>query len=141
MKTATMTRIALSFGGILIGFVMFAAGCWVGYERRVLTEAYAIPAVDKHLTDASIAALLLHQIDSGRLEDARRLLHLQLEGDILVVEALLDFSDPRSRDLAKKVFSQIEEYKAKHPDTYRAPSKPDAELAARVDSIIKRSRE
>ncbi|MGH8729695.1 MAG: hypothetical protein ACREV9_16405 [Burkholderiales bacterium] len=141
MKTTTMAKIALSFGGILIGFVMFAAGCWLGYERRVMTEAYAIPTVDKHLTDASVAALLLHQIDSGRLDDARRLLRLQLEGDILVVEALFDFADPRSRDLAKNVFSQIEEYKAKHPDSYRPSPKPDAELAARVDSIIKRWQE
>jgi hypothetical protein len=139
MKSTILQKIALSFGAVLIGVVMFAAGCYVGFERRVLTEAYAVPTVDKHLMDASVSAMLLHQIDSGRLNDARHLLHLQLEGDILVVDSLLDSSDARTRELARKLFTQIEEYRSKHPDSYQQRAQPDAELTARIDSILQRT--
>lgn len=139
MKSTTTKNVALGFGTVLIGFAMFAAGCYVGNERRVLTEAYAVPTVDKHLMDASVTAMLLNQIDSGRLDDARHLLHLQLEGDILVVEALLDSSDVRSRELARKVSTQIDEYRAKHPASYQHQAAPDAGLTARIDAIFRRT--
>lgn len=134
-----MRRVALTFGAVLIAIVMFAGGWYAGFERRILTEAYAIPTVDKHLTDASITAMLLQQIDSGRVNDARHLLHLQLEGDIAVVETLVDFSDVRTRELAKKVLSHIEEYRAKHPASYQRLAKPDAELTAKIESILQRA--
>lgn len=139
MTNNTLKSIALTFGAIMIGLVMFAAGGYVGFERRVLTEAYAVPTVDKHLMDASVSAMLLNQIDSGRLDDARHLLHLQLEGDILVVEALLDSSDVRTRELARKVLAQIEEYRAKYPASYQRHSQPSPDLATRVEAILQRS--
>lgn len=134
-----MKRVALTFGAVLIAIVMFAGGWYAGFERRILTEAYAIPTVDKHLTDASITVMLLQQIDSGRVNDARHLLHLQLEGDIAVVETLVDFSDVRTRELTKKVLSHIEEYRAKHPASYQRLAKPDAELTAKIESILQRA--
>lgn len=133
-----MRKIALTFGAILLAIVAFSAGCYIGFERRMLTEAYAVPTVDKHLMDASVNAMLLHQIDSGRLDDARHLLHLQLEGDIVVIDSLLDSSDVRSRELAQRVLTQIEEYRAKHPASYQRHVKTNTELTTKIDSILRR---
>src|SRR5688572_16456682 len=113
-----MKKFALIFGTILVAAALVAAGWYLGYDRRVLTEAYAIPVVDKHLTEAAVTALVIHHLDSARTDDARHMLRLQLDGQIVAIDALLDTSDARSRDLASKVFARIAHYRSEHPSSY-----------------------
>ena len=60
-----MKKLGIATGVILLAGILVATGWYIGFGHRFLTEAYAITAVDKDLTDASQKAMLLHQIDSG----------------------------------------------------------------------------
>jgi hypothetical protein len=138
-----MKKLAFIVGIVLIAAALVTAGWYVGYAQRVFfTEAYAIPTTDKHLTDVAITAMILNQIDSGRLDDARHYLQLRLEGEILSVDSLLDSSDARTHELARKVFVKIGQYRSEHPSSYTGEmAHPDADVMAKIDSILKRSSE
>jgi hypothetical protein len=107
-----MNKFAFILGLVLIAAVLIASGWWLGFRQRYVTEAYSITALDKHLTDAGFKAMLLHELDTGHPDEASRMLRLELDGDILMVDSLLDSSDARSRDLASKVFARIAVYRA-----------------------------
>jgi hypothetical protein len=131
-----MKKFAFIFGLVLIAAVLVAAGWWLGFRERYLTEAYSITTLDKQLTDAGVKAMLLHQLDSGHPDDARRMLRLELDGDILMVDSLLDSSDARSRDLASKVFARIAAYRAEYPTNYTAQM---PEVDAKIAEILRRA--
>ena len=71
-----MKKFAFILGLVLVVAALVAAGWWLGFRERYLTEAYAITTLDKQITDASIKAVLLHQIDSGHPDEARKMLRL-----------------------------------------------------------------
>ena len=131
-----MKKFAFILGLVLIAVALVAAGWWLGFRERYLTEAYAITTLDKQITDASLKVMLLNQIDSGRPDEARKMLQLDLDGDILVIDSLMDYSDARSRDLARKVFARIAAYRAKYPanETNDMP-----EVDAKISDILRRA--
>src|SRR5688572_6504791 len=92
---------------VLVSAALVAGGWYVGYYQRVLTEAYAITVVDKQITEAAVTALIIHQLDSAQIDDARYMLRLRLDGHIAVIDSLLDTSDARTRDLAERFFMRI----------------------------------
>lgn len=136
-----MKKLAFILGVLFLAAGLVAVGWWLGFRERYLTEAYAIPVVDKHLTECSTTAMLIEQIDSGRIADARHFLRLQLDGDILTVDSLLDSSDARTRDLAQKVFARIERYRAEHPDSQTGQVvQSSADVDAKIEDILRRAR-
>jgi hypothetical protein len=95
--------------------------------------------VDKYIGEAGTKAMLLHEIDAGQPDDMRRvreMLRLELDGDILMVDSLLDSSDARSRELARKVFAHIAEYRAQYPTNYPT-TLPEAD--AKIADILRRA--
>lgn len=135
-----MKKLGLILGVVILTAGLVVGGWFLGLQQRVLTEAYAIPTVDKHITEAMVKAMLIHQIDSGRIDDARHHLLLQVEGHILTVDALLDYSDARSRELARKVFSRIAHYRAEHPNSYtQRLAHPDPDVMAKINSILSKA--
>lgn len=137
-----MKKLALVIISILAAAILVAAGWWFGFQQRMLTEAYAIPTIDKHLTEASMKALILHQMDSGRLDDARRMIQLQLDGEILVVDSLIDDADARSRDLAQKVFARIAAYRTGHSASYTGSlARSSTEVDAKIADILRRAKQ
>ena len=131
-----MKKFAFILGLVLIAAALVAAGWWLGFRERYLTEAYTITTLDKQITDASIKSLLLHQIDSGHPDEARKMLRLELDGDILMIDSLMDYSDARSRDLASKVFARIAAYRAEYPTNYTAQM---PEVDAKIAEILRRA--
>ena len=131
-----MKKLAFILGLVLIAAALVAAGWWLGFRERYLTEAYAITTLDKQITDASIKAILLHQIDSGHPDEARKMLRLELDGDVLMIDSLMDYSDSRSRDLASKVFARIAAYRAEYPTNY-TDTMP--EVDAKIADILRRA--
>lgn len=121
-------------GLILIAAALMAVGWWLGARERYLTEAYATSTVDKLLAEASVKALILHQLDAGNMGEARQLLRLELDGDILVVDSLLDSSDARNRDFARKVFARMASYRAEYPSNYTAQM---PEVDAKIAEILR----
>ncbi len=131
-----MKKFAFILGLVLVAAALVAAGWWLGFRERYLTEAYAITTLDKQITDASIKAVLLHQIDSGHPDEARKMLRLELDGDILMIDSLMDYSDARSRDLASKVFERIAAYRAEYPANY---TNGMPEVDAKIAEILRRA--
>jgi hypothetical protein len=131
-----MKKFAFILGIVVIAASLVAVGWWLGFRQRYLTEAYAITALDNHLTDAAIKAMMLHEMDVGRPDKVRQSLRLELDGDILMVDSLLDSSDARSRDLASKVFAQIATYRAEYPANY---TNEMPEVDAKIAEILHRA--
>jgi hypothetical protein len=131
-----MKKFAFILGFVLIAAALVTVGWWLGFRERYLTEAYSITTLDKQLTDASVRAMLLHQIDSGHSDDAHQMLSLELDGDILTIDSLLDSSDARSRDLASKVFARIAAYRAEYPADY---TNTMPEVDAKIAEILRRA--
>ena len=96
-----MKKFGFIIGIVLVAAILVAVGYWLGFGQRFMADAYAIPVVDKHVTEAAKTLVLLEAIDSGRLDDAKHSLRLELDGQILTVDALLDSADDRSRELAR----------------------------------------
>jgi hypothetical protein len=128
-------------GTILVAAALVAIGWWFGARQRVLNELFTVTVVDKQITEAVTTSLLLNNIDSGALDDARSTLKLQLDGNILFIDLLLPDCDERTRDLAQKVFARIGQYRAEHPATYsgKFPAQ-DAAVEAKINSILDRAR-
>ena len=49
-----MKSYVLILGKIVVAGAFFAGGWYVGHDRRILSDVYAIPVIDKHLTEESI---------------------------------------------------------------------------------------
>lgn len=133
-----MKKFAFILGLVLTAAALVAAGWWLGFRERYLTEAYTITTLDKQITDASIKSLLLHQIDSGHPDEVRKMLRLELDGDLLMIDSLMDYSDFRSRDLASKVFARIAAYRAEYPTNYTAQM---PEVDAKIAEILRRAKQ
>lgn len=133
-----MKKFAYVFGLVLLTAVLVAAGYWLGFAQRFMTDAYSITVIDKSLTDATVKALILHHLDSGKIDDARHLLQSELDADIITVDSLLDYSDARNKDLAGKIFARIAAYRAQYPSNYVGQI---PKVDAKVDSILKQAGE
>jgi hypothetical protein len=130
----------LALGGIIIAATLVLGGWRMGFSHRVLTEAYSITAIDKALTDASVKAMLIDQIDSDHLADARKHLQLELDADIFTVDVLLDSADDRTRDLAQKVFARITCYREAHAQKQVSASW-QADVDVKIASILERAKQ
>ncbi len=137
-----MKKLASILISIVAAAVLVAVGWWFGFGQRLLTEAYAVATVDKHITETTKTFSMLRQLDSGEIEDAKHMLRLQLDGDILTVDWLMDYTDTRTREMARKIFSRIAEYRAKHPNGYTGIlAHTDAEVDAKIASILRKAKQ
>ena len=136
-----MKKLGLIFGIVLIAAILVGAGVWLGFTHRFMTEAYSVTALDKSLTDASIKAAILHELDSGQTDKARSLLRSQLEADIVTIWAFGDYSDARSRKMATNVLARIAAFRAEYPAIYtNRTSGDEAQIDAKVTSILEQAR-
>ncbi len=138
MSTA-MKKFAFIVGIVLLASILVAGGFWAGFVHRYMTDAYSVTALDKSLTDASVHAMLLHDLDSGRVDNARRLLRSELDGNIVSIWALGDYSDPRSRKMATNVLARIAAFRAEYPSIY-TNREDSAEIDAKIASILEQAR-
>ena len=135
-----MRKFGFIVGIVLVAAVLVALGWLLGAQTRVLTQMLSVQMLDKHITDTAVTASLIHQIDSGRVDDARQMLQLQLGGHILAVDSFLDAGDERNRELARKVFARIARYRSEYPQSYTGKlARVDAEVSAKIDSILERA--
>lgn len=135
-----MKRFASILGIVLVAALLAAAGFWLGSLNRFMTRAYSTTALDKALTDASIRALILHDLDSGQIDKARRMLRSQLDSDIITIWAFGDYSDDRSRKLATNVLARIAAFRAEHSAIYtNRTSGAEAEIDAKIASILEQA--
>ena len=97
--------------------------------------------MDKALTDASIRARILHHLDSGHVDDARRLLRSRLDSDIITIWAFADYSDARSRKMATNILARIAAFRAEFPSGYtNRLSDDEAQIDSMIASILEQAR-
>jgi len=136
-----MKRFAFIFGIILIAAILVAAGFWLGFGQRFMRDAYSVTALDKSLTDASTHAMLLHELDSGHIDDARSLLRSELDSDIITIWAFGDYSDARSRKMATNVLARIAAFRAEYPSIYTNRTSGDwAQIDTKIAAILEQAR-
>jgi len=113
------------------------ASYWLGSVHGFMRDAFSVTALDKALTDASIQARILHHLDSGRIDDARRLLRSRLDSDITTIWAFDDYTDARSRKMATNVLAGIAAFRAEFPAVYTNRTTGDeAQIDAMIASIL-----
>jgi len=136
-----MKRFAFIFGIVLIAAILVAAGFLLGFGQRFMTDAYSVTALDKSLTDASTHAMLLHELDSGHIDEARGLLRSELDSDIVTIWAFGDYSDARSRKMATNVLARIAEFRAEYPSIYtNRTSGDEAQVDAKIASLLEQAK-
>lgn len=127
---------------VIAAAILVAVGWWFGFQQRLLSVAYAVPTVDKHITEAAMTFSMLRQLDSGEIEDAKHMLRLRLDGDVLTVEGLMDYTDTRTRETARKIFTHIADYRAQHPSSYTGSlAHTDADVDAKIGSILQKAKQ
>jgi hypothetical protein len=137
-----MKKLAIILISIVAVAALVAVGWWFGFQQRFLTEAYAVPMVDKQITETTMTFSMLRQLDSGEIADARHMLRLRLDGNILTVDGLMDYTDARTRETARKIFAHIAEYRAQHPYSYTGSlAQTDAQVDAKIASILQKSKQ
>jgi hypothetical protein len=143
IESVSMKKFAFIIGIILVAAVLITIGWVFGFQERFYTDSLAITTLDKQLSDAAMKEALIEQIDSGKTNDARYMISIELDGDILIINSLLDYSDTRSEDLAHKIFTRIGSYRAERPVTYAGylAQNSDTNITAVIDSILKRTSE
>ena len=137
-----MKKLAVILISVVAAAALVAVGWWFGFQQRLLTEAFAVPTVDKHITETTMTFSMLRQLDSGEIDDAKHMLKLQLDGNILLIDGLMDYTDERTRETARKVFARIAEHRAAHPQSYTGElAHTDAEVDAKIASILQRAKQ
>jgi len=132
-----MKKFAFIFGVVLLAAILVVAGYWLGSVHGFMRDAFSVTALDKALTDASIQARILHHLDSGRIDDARRLLRSRLDSDITTIWAFDDYTDARSRKMATNVLAGIAAFRAEFPAVYTNRTTGDeAQIDAMIASIL-----
>jgi hypothetical protein len=136
-----MKKLAFVSGILLIGAILVAAGYWLGFGQRFATEMFSITALDNALTAASSRAMILHELDSGHVDDARSFLRTELDGDILTIWAMGDYSDSRNRKMATNLLNRIASYRAEYPSNYTNRNSGDeAQIDAKIASILEEAK-
>jgi hypothetical protein len=136
-----MKKFAFIFGIVLIAVILVAAGYWLGFGQRFMTDAYSATALDKSLIDASIRARILHALDSGHIDAARSLLRSELDSDVVTIWAFGDYSDVRSRKMATNVLAGIAAFRVEYPSNYmNRTSGDEAQIDAKIASILEQAR-
>jgi len=140
MTNAPMKKLAFILGIVLIAAVLVAAGFWLGFAQRFMRDAYSVTVLDKSLSDASMSAMILHDLDSGQVDRARSLLRSQLDTDIVSIWAFGDYSDARTRKMATNVLARIAAFRAEYSSIYTNRTGDAAEIDAKIASILEQAR-
>ena len=137
-----MKKILLIFVGVVATILLVGIGWIIGFQSKFFMQAYSITSFDKTLTDLSTTEMLLRDIQTGKTDDAKDSLQMQMDVDILMIDDLINCTDGRSRDLARKMLTEIAHDRAEFPPKYSGDlPKIDAEVEAKIDSILKRASE
>ena len=137
-----MKKLAVILISLVAAMALVAVGWWFGFQQRLLTEGFAVPTVDKQITETTMTFSMLRQLDSGEIEDTKHMLRLRLDGNILTVDGLMDYTDARTREIARKIFTHIAKYRAEHPYSYTGNlAQAGAEVDAKIVSILQKAKQ
>jgi len=134
------------FLSIVAGIILAAALIYVGWifgaRTHFMAEAFSVTVVDKDLTDLAMKELILNQLQKGEIGDVKNSLQMEIDGNILTIDAFRDDMDARSLALARGIFSRIAQDRAKLTNNYIGNlPKMDADVDAKIKLILKQASE
>ena len=136
-----MKKLAFIVGIVLLAAILVVVGYWVGSAHGFMRDLYSSTVLDRALTDASIQARILHNLDSGHIDDARRLVRSRLDSDITTIWAFNEYSDARSRKMATNVLAGIAAFRAEFAAIYtNRTNDSEVQIDAMIASILEEAR-
>jgi len=128
--------------GIMLAAALIYVGWIFGARTHFMTEAFSVTVVDKAMTDLTMKELMLNEIQEGKIEDVKHSLQLDIDGDILTIDAFRDDVDARSLDISRKILSRIAQDRAKFTNNYVGDlPKMDSEVEAKINLILEKASE
>jgi hypothetical protein len=125
-------KIALPYVGAVLGAIaIFAAGAYSGawFTGRVLTA----PLGQRDLAQLADRHALLHSLDAGHVEDARTLLILEEDGDLMSLDMLSPYL---SDDLAKSTCRIMQVVAKRRADNAAMYAKTEASSDPEVRNFV-----
>jgi hypothetical protein len=129
----------------------------------VSSEVLKMHMFNTAYTEVTFTEAVIEQLDSGRIDDARQMLRVHLDGDILGLDSIpespaispgdmvalrdlnasIQSSHGSMRESANRILARVARHRADHPWTYTGdlPHSTNAEVEAKLDSILKRASE
>jgi len=100
---------ALKVIGVVVATVaLIGIGYWFGTTYSIFRRMWVGNAVSQSSTKAAILSMRLHQIANGRIDDLKNHLNIELDGEILLLEGLIDWDKPDDNDkTAIKILRRI----------------------------------
>lgn len=103
-----MKTVCRSIAILITGAVLLGSGYWVGTTHGFFSRLWASSVVSQSTTRAATLSTQLGQINDGKIDDLRKFLNTQLEGEIVTLGTLIDWETPSEGDLtAIKVLRRI----------------------------------
>jgi hypothetical protein len=135
-----MKKFLLVVAGMVLAASLVYVGWIFGARTRFMTEAFAVTVVDKALTDLTMKELFLYEIQEGKIDDVKHSLQMDIDGNILTIDAFRDDMDARSLDISRKILSRIAQDRAKFTKNYVGDlPKMDSAVDAKIKLILKQA--
>ena len=135
MKTKSIFLLVLIFG-VFIGWnfgINSAKTTWIAKEagRSQITR------LDQIVSETTINIATIRLLKSGSIDDAKHMLLLRRDGNILVINELLNFSDLESKNRATNLFHMIAEQNSTDLYQYAGSlAKSDVNAILAVSNIL-----
>ena len=131
-----MKTILKVIGLAIAATILLGTVYWAGTVSSMYRRMWAGSAVSDSSTKAAILLMRIGQISDGKVEDLKNHLNVELDGDILLLEALIDWDDPGDNDkTAIKILRRIS--KQRFTDKYQNDNPAiQAKLSAIYDRAV-----
>ena len=124
LKNVKALKLALSIFGVGAG-VGFALGLLVYLQvNRQIDAGESSAQMTQALVEAAHFNVLLHELNTGHTEQAKKYLTSEMAYDMRTVESLAPAQSTQDKWFAQFITEHIARDEKKHPDYYLASTKP-----------------
>ncbi len=156
-----MKKLIYIFALVLAGAALLGAGWFLGRATTAKTASDLLTAnmFNKEYAGLTEDQIVIEQLDSGRIDDAKETLRRRVDSSILGLDILLESRDLSAAELAalreqvlrdsgasmpdsaNRLLARVAYYRAEHPSTYQGKLAQDKEVEAKIGTILKRASE
>lgn len=153
--------------GLFTAGGLFFTGWHLGQQsaNKLPSDVVKMLMFDTAYSQIAHDEVILEQIDSGRIEDAKTMVCLNLSGNIFGLNNVVEETNSNisfitmklllkmdqdsknhngsARDTSNRILARVAKYRAEHPwkSTKKTPEPDDAEIEAKLTAILKQASE
>ena len=137
MKTLIIIVASL---GIVTTLVWF--GWCLGERHRILEEAAADATIDGRVVQARQLSDIIDALGTGKTDDAKNFLSLQLYGHVMYIDMWFDHASLRSRQEAQDVFTSLAQRRSRWATNYSTEFARSTDIAMKrkLESVLSRAK-